>query len=57
MKPARQGRYSALEDALKRKYGTQVSVSHRLGRGKIVFEYYSEEDLTRLIDLFEVRLD
>lgn len=57
MKPARNGRYSALEDALKRKFGTQVSVTHRLGRGKLVFEYYSEEDLTRLMDLFEVRLD
>jgi len=57
MKPARNGRYSALEDALKRKFGTQVSVTHRLGRGKVVFEYYSEEDLTRLMDLFEVRLD
>ena len=57
MKPARSTRYSALEDALKRKFGTQVSVTHRLGKGKVVFEYYSEADLTRLMDLFEVRLD
>ena len=34
-----------------------VSISHRLGKGKVVFEYYSEEDLTRLIDLLGVRLD
>jgi len=57
MKSNRTHRYVAVEDALKRKFGTQVSISHRLGKGKVVFEYYSEEDLTRLVDLFEVRLD
>jgi ParB family transcriptional regulator, chromosome partitioning protein len=57
MKAARSHRYTAVEDALKRKFGTQVLISHRLGKGKVIFEYYSEEDLTRLIDLFEVRLD
>jgi ParB family chromosome partitioning protein len=57
MKSNRNHRFTAVEDALKRKFGTQVGISHRLGKGKIVFEYYSEEDLTRLVDLFEVRLD
>lgn len=57
MKASRQHRYTAVEDALKRKFGTQVMISHRLGKGSIVFQYYSEADLTRLIDLFEVRLD
>lgn len=57
MKRADGNRWSTLEDALRRKFGTQVSISHRLGKGRIVFEYYSDEDLTRLVDLFEVRLD
>lgn len=57
MKRADDNRWSTLEDALKRKFGTQVTISHRLEKGKIVFEYYSNEDLTRLVDLFEVRLD
>lgn len=57
MKAARNHRYMAVEDALKRKFGTQVTISHRLGKGKVTFEYYSEADLTRLVDLFEVRLD
>jgi ParB family chromosome partitioning protein len=57
MKAARNHRYTAVEEALKRKFGTQVTVSHRLGKGKVIFEYYSEADLTRLMDLFEVRLD
>lgn len=57
LKPAPNNKWSALEDALKRKFGTQVNISHRLGRGKITFEYYSDEDLARLVDLFEVRLD
>jgi ParB family chromosome partitioning protein len=57
IRSAQRHRWSAVEDALKRKFGTQVTISQRLGKGKIVFEYYSEEDLTRLVDLFEVRLD
>jgi ParB family chromosome partitioning protein len=57
IKALKTSRWSALEDALKRKYGTAVSISHRLGKGRVVFEYYSEEDLTRLIDLLGVRLD
>jgi ParB family chromosome partitioning protein len=57
MKASRHHRYTAVEEALKRKFGTQVLISHRLGKGKVIFEYYSEADLTRLMDLFEVRLD
>jgi len=57
IKTLKTSRWSALEDALKRKYGTAVKISHRLGKGKVIFEYYSEEDLTRLIDLLGVRLD
>lgn len=57
MKRVDENRWSTLEDALKRKFGTQVTISQRLEKGKIVFEYYSSEDLTRLVDLFEVRLD
>jgi ParB family chromosome partitioning protein len=57
IKALKTSRWSALEDALKRKYGTAVTISHRLGKGRVTFEYYSEEDLTRLIDLLGVRLD
>lgn len=57
MKAARNHRYTTVEEALRRKFGTQVSISHRLGKGTVIFDYYSEDDLTRLIDLFEVRLD
>ena len=57
IKALKTSRWSTLEDALKRKYGTAVKISHRLGKGKVIFEYYSEEDLTRLIDLLGVRLD
>jgi ParB family chromosome partitioning protein len=57
IKTLKTSRWSTLEDALKRKYGTAVKISHRFGKGKVTFEYYSEEDLTRLIDLLGVRLD
>jgi ParB family chromosome partitioning protein len=57
LKSQQNHRWTALEDALKRKFGTSVAISHRLGKGKVIFEYYSEEELTRLMDLFGVRLD
>lgn len=57
LKVQQNGRWAAVEDALRRKFGTSVKISHRLGKGKVIFEYYSEEELTRLVDLFEVRLD
>lgn len=41
-----------LEDNLQRQLGTKVSVSYKQGAGKIAIEYYSDEELERLLDLF-----
>jgi len=40
-----------LEDKLRSAYGTKVSLYDSEGRGRIVFEYYSNEEFDRIIDL------
>jgi ParB family chromosome partitioning protein len=46
--------YSKLSDRLKEKMGTKVSINHKKGgKGKIEIEYYSEEELERILELFD----
>lgn len=40
-----------LEEDLQQKFGTKVSVSYRRGTGKISIEYYSDDELERLLEL------
>src|SRR6266571_4934582 len=42
---------TALEDRLKRRFGTQVVLMQGKVGGKIVLSYYSSEDLERILDL------
>lgn len=42
-------RISGIEDALRESLGTQVKVVHRGGKGAIQIEYYSDEELDRLV--------
>lgn len=42
-----------IENDLKRLLGTSVKINAGLKRGKIEIEYYSDEDLERLLDLFK----
>ena len=45
--------YSKLSDKLKEIMGTKVSINHKKGgKGKIEIEYYSQEELERLLELF-----
>lgn len=51
--PARQYIYQDLEDKMKTLLGTKVSIqTKKNNKGKIVIDYYSNEELERLIDLF-----
>ncbi|MCD7955244.1 MAG: ParB/RepB/Spo0J family partition protein [Lachnospiraceae bacterium] len=51
--PARQYIYQDLEDKMKTLLGTKVSIQHKKNnKGKIVIDYYSNEELERLMDLF-----
>ena len=46
--------YKDIEEKIKSILGTKVYVNHKNNhRGKIEIEYYSNEELERLIDLFE----
>lgn len=40
-----------LEEDLQRRFGTKVSVSYKQGSGKISIEYYSDEELERLLEI------
>lgn len=42
---------TALTDRLRTRFGTQVAIKHKAGKGRIEIAYYSREDLERVIDL------
>ena len=45
----------AVEEELQRMLGTRVTLLHESKRGKIIIEYYSNDDLERLLNLFRGR--
>ncbi len=46
--------YQDLEEKMKAMLGTKVSINHKANNhGKIVIDYYSNEELERLMDLFQ----
>ena len=45
----------AIEEELQRSLGTKVTVLHNNKRGKIIVEYYSNDDLERLLKIFRGR--
>jgi len=44
-----------LEERLIRHFGTKVKVIHRKNKGKIEIEFYSQEDLQRILDLLNLK--
>ena len=46
--------YDAIANKLREKMGTKVSINHKKnGNGKIEIEYYSQEELERLLEMFD----
>lgn len=46
------GHFGEVEDELRRVLGTRVAIRHKSsGRGRIEIEYFSEEELSRVVDL------
>lgn len=46
--------YDAIANRLREKMGTKVSINHKKnGKGKIEIEYYSQEELERLLEMFD----
>ncbi|MFA5316916.1 MAG: ParB/RepB/Spo0J family partition protein [Dehalococcoidales bacterium] len=58
-RPARPRKHAteirAVEEELQRILGTKVTLLHQAKRGKIMIEYYSNEDLDRLLNFFRKR--
>lgn len=46
---------SSIEDEMKRKLGTSVKLWQGAKAGKIIIEYYSKDDLERIIDLLKIK--
>lgn len=46
--------YENLEEKMKALFGTKVSINHKANhKGKIVIDYYSDDELERLMELFQ----
>ncbi len=46
--------YRDIRDRLQEYFGTKVNLSNKKNRGKIEIEYYSEEDLQRILDIINL---
>ncbi|MDT2802235.1 ParB/RepB/Spo0J family partition protein [Vagococcus lutrae] len=45
------------EERLMDKFGTSVHIQEKSGKGKIEIEYLSQEDLTRILEILEIKFD
>ena len=50
-KPKKNAYFGAIEQQLRYRFGTKVSIEAGEKGGRLVMDYYSEEDLTRLVEL------
>lgn len=48
---------AAIEDELRGRFGTRVTISHGKKRGKIALEYYSIDDFERIVNMLRGRND
>lgn len=48
---------AAIEDRLRQRLGTKVSLRYRQGRGQIDIRFFSDEELERVLEIIGVRLD
>ena len=46
--------YRDVKDKLQNHFGTKVNINANKGKGKIEIEYYSEEDLQRILDIINL---
>jgi ParB family chromosome partitioning protein len=51
---SRSPQIESIEESLKRKFATKVSISQKRKGGRIIIEYYSDDELNRLLELFGV---
>ena len=46
--------YKDVTDRLQNYFGTKVNISNKNNKGKIEIEYYSEEDLQRILEIINL---
>lgn len=46
--------YNDIKDRLQNHFGTKVNISAKKNKGKIEIEYYSEDDLQRILDMMDI---
>ena len=46
-----------VKERLMDKFGTNVEIHEKEGKGKIEIEYLSQKDLTRILDLLNIQFD
>ena len=47
--------YKEIKNQLQNYFGTKVNISNKNSKGKIEFEYYSEDDLQRILDIINMQ--
>lgn len=52
--PSKSAQVESIEESLKRKFATKVSINQKRKGGRIVIEYYSDDELNRLLEMFGV---
>ena len=52
--PNREVHVTSLENRLKEKLGTKVSLTYREGKGSLTIKYFSDEDLMRILKILDI---
>jgi len=52
----KKSKYYDLEDKLREHFKTSVRITQKRGKGRVEIEFYSEEDLERIIELLNVKI-
>ena len=52
--PNREVHVTSLENRLKEKLGTKVSLTYREGKGSLTIKYFSDEDLERILKILDI---
>ena len=52
--PNREVHVTSLENRLKEKLGTKVSLTYRDGKGSLTIKYFSDEDLERILNILDI---
>ena len=55
--PMQDSHVAAVEQRLQERLGTKVDLRYRQGKGAVQIHFYTDEDLQRVLEILDVRLD